>query len=109
MKNWFGAVVGPRGSLHQRLPQVCAELGAALRPTLTVVDATRVLTSGGPTGGSLDLVRPDDLVAVATDPVAADAWGAARLGLGARELPHLGIAVRLGLGTTDWASIATEV
>lgn len=109
MKNWFGAIVGPRGSLHQRLPQVCAELAAALRPTLTVVDATRVLTAGGPTGGSLDLVRADDLVAVATDPVAADAWGASRLELGPRQLPHLGIATRLGLGTADWSSIAVEV
>ena len=108
MKNWFGALVGRRGSLHQRLPQVCAELGAALRPTLTIVDATRVLTAGGPTGGSLDLVRADDLIAVATDPVAAEAWGAARLGLGPHELPHLEIAARLGLGTPDWASIATE-
>jgi len=108
MKNWFGALVGPRGSLHQRLPQVCAELGAALRPTLTVVDATRVLTAGGPTGGSLDLVRADDLVAVATDPVAADAWGAARLGLGPQELPYLAIASRLGVGDADWTSIATE-
>ncbi len=42
MKNWFGAVVGRRPNLHQRIAQVCAELGAAFRPTLTVIDATRV-------------------------------------------------------------------
>ncbi len=47
MKNWFGAVVGNRSNLHQRIAQVCAELGAAFRPTLTVIDATRVLTGGG--------------------------------------------------------------
>ncbi len=82
MKNWFGAVVGRRPNLHQRIAQVCAELGAAFRPTLTVIDATRVLTGGGPTGGSLALVRPDDCIAVATDPVAADAWGATLLDLG---------------------------
>ena len=109
MKNWFGAIVGHRASLHQRLGQVCAELGAAFRPTLTVLDATRVLTGGGPTGGSLDLVRHDDLIAVATDPVAADAWGATLLDLGPAELPHLAIAERLGLGTTDWQSVATKV
>ncbi len=57
MKNWMGAIVGSRPGLHQRLDQACAELGAAFRPTLTVIDATRVLTGGGPTGGSLDLVR----------------------------------------------------
>lgn len=109
MKNWFGALVGPRGGLHQRLNQVCAELGVAFRPTLTVIDATRVLTGGGPTGGSLALVRPDDLVAVATDPVAADAWGAGLLGLGPDELPYLAMASSRHLGTTDWQSVATTV
>jgi uncharacterized protein (DUF362 family) len=109
MKNWFGAIVGGRPSLHQRLDQVCAELGAAFRPTLTVIDATRVLTGGGPTGGSLDLVRGDDLVAVATDPVAADAWGATLLDFTPAELPYLAIAERLGLGTTDWQSVTTKV
>jgi len=105
MKNWFGAVVGNRSNLHQRIAQVCAELGAAFRPTLTVIDATRVLTGGGPTGGSLALVRPDDRIAVATDPVAADAWGASLLGLTPQDLPHIAIAERLGLGTADWKAV----
>ena len=108
MKNWFGAIVGRRPSLHQRIAQVCAELGAAFRPTLTVIDATRILTGGGPTGGSLALVRPVDCIAVATDPVAADAWGAGLLDLVPDELPHLAIAARLGLGTADWKSVSIE-
>jgi uncharacterized protein (DUF362 family) len=109
MKNWFGAISGRRNSLHQRIHQVCAELGAAFRPTLTVVDATRVLSSGGPTGGSLDLVRSVDQVAVSTDPVAADAWGGELLELGTRELRYLAIAERLGIGTTQWRSALVEV
>jgi uncharacterized protein (DUF362 family) len=108
MKNWFGALVGRRANLHQRIAQVCAELGAAFRPTLTVIDATRILTGGGPTGGSLALVRPVDCVAVATDPVAADAWGAGLLDLTPDELPHIAIATRLGLGTADWKSVEVE-
>jgi len=109
MKNWMGAIIGSRPGLHQRINQACAELGDAFRPTLTVIDATRVLTGGGPTGGSLDLVRADDLVAVATDPVAADTWGATLLEFGPAELPYLAIAERLGLGTTDWQSVTTKV
>jgi uncharacterized protein (DUF362 family) len=109
MKNWFGALTGERSRLHQRLPQVTAELGSALQPTLTVVDATRVLTGGGPTGGSLSLVEKPDLVAVATDPVAADAWGGSLLDLERHQLPHLDIAVRLGLGTTDWRALEERV
>jgi len=108
MKNWFGAVVGRRPNLHQRIAQVCAELGAAFRPTLTIIDATRILTSGGPTGGSLALVNPADRIAVATDPVAADAWGASLMDLGPEQLPHIAIAARLGLGTFDWQSVLVE-
>ncbi len=108
MKNWFGAIVGRRANLHQRIAQVCAELGAAFRPTLTVIDATRILSGGGPTGGSLALVRPADCIAVATDPVAADAWGAALLDLRPDDLPHIPIAARLGLGTADWESVRVE-
>ncbi len=109
MKNWFGVLIGPRPRLHQRIHQSIAELGAALRPTLTIVDATRILTGGGPTGGSLELVRHEDTVAVSTDPVAADSWGASILGLEPGELPCLGIAQRLGAGTTDWHSLLVEV
>jgi uncharacterized protein (DUF362 family) len=108
MKNWFGAIVGRRNSLHQRIHQVCAELGAAFRPTMTVVDATRVMRSGGPTGGSLDLVEAVDRVAVSTDPVAADAWGGTLFDLGPAEIGYLPIAERLGLGTTSWTDLQVE-
>ncbi len=109
MKNWFGVLLGPRPRLHQRIDQSVAELGAVLKPTLTVMDATRILTGGGPTGGSLDLVRAEDAVAVSLDPVAADAWGAHLLGLAPEDLPFLAIAHRLGAGTPDWRSLLVEV
>jgi len=108
MKNWFGVLIGPRPRLHQRIDQSIAELGAALRPTLTVIDATRILTGGGPTGGSLDLVRNENALAVSTDPVAADTWGASLLDLAPAGLPCLAIAQRLGVGTTDWKSLLVE-
>ncbi len=106
MKNWIGALVGQRRTLHQHLELVVAELAAAFRPTLTVVDATRVLTGGGPTGGALDLVKPVDQIAVTTDPVAAEAWGASLLGLGPSELPHLDLAASHGLGSCTWQTMA---
>ncbi len=108
MKNWMGAIVGRRNSLHQRIHQACAELGAAFRPTLTVVDATRVMRSGGPTGGSLDLVDAVDRVAVSTDPVAADAWGGSLFDFGPAEISYLPIAERLGLGTANWTELRVE-
>ncbi len=101
MKNWFGVLGGGRPRLHQGIHRAIAELGAAFRPTLTVVDATRILVANGPQGGSLDDVRQTRAVAAGTDPVALDAWGASLLRLDPRRLGFIAEAERLGLGTGD--------
>ncbi|MFH1131498.1 MAG: DUF362 domain-containing protein, partial [Pseudomonadota bacterium] len=80
MKNWYGVLGGQRRRLHQRVDDSIAELASFIRPTLTVMDATRVLMRNGPTGGSLADVKREDALAVSLDPVAADAWGALLLG-----------------------------
>jgi len=105
MKNWFGVIGGGRPRLHQGIHRAIAELGAAFRPTLTVVDATRILVANGPQGGSLDDVRRVDAVAAGTDPVALDAWGASLLGLDHRRLGFIAEAEKLGLGLGDPSSL----
>ncbi len=70
MKNWMGVLGRGRNRLHQDIDRAAAELGALFRPTLTVVDATRVLLANGPQGGSLGDVRKVDAVAAGLDPVA---------------------------------------
>lgn len=101
MKNWFGVLGDGRNRLHQDIHRAVAELGALFRPTLTVVDATRVLLRNGPQGGSLADVRAVDAVAAGTDPVACEAWGAAQLGLEPRSLGFIVQAEQLGLGRSD--------
>ncbi|MDV7402881.1 DUF362 domain-containing protein, partial [Arthrospira platensis SPKY1] len=71
------------------------------RPTLTVVDATRVLMASGPQGGSLADVRQVGAVAAGVDPVALDAWGASVMDVDPRTLPFLLEAERRGLGKAD--------
>ncbi|MFZ5786738.1 MAG: DUF362 domain-containing protein [Acidobacteriota bacterium] len=101
MKNWFGVLGRGRNRLHQDIDRAVAELGATFRPTLTVVDATRVLRANGPTGGSLSDVQAVGAVAAGTDPVACDAWGAAVLGHDPRQLGFIAEAERHGLGRGD--------
>jgi uncharacterized protein (DUF362 family) len=108
MKNWFGALGRGRNRLHQSIHRALAELGATFRPTLTVMDATRILTANGPQGGSLADVRAVNAVAAGVDPVACDAWGAALLGLDPRTLGFLGEAEQRGLGRND-ASLVKEL
>src|SRR5512138_2288953 len=90
MKNWFGVLGRGRNRLHQDIDRTVAELGAVFRPTLTVVDATRVLLGNGPQGGSLDDVRAMGAVCAGVDPVLCDTWGAAQLDLAPRDLGFIG-------------------
>jgi len=99
LKNWYGVLGGTRARLHQDIDTSIADLAVAFRPTLTVVDATRVMTKGGPTGGRLEDVRPVGLVAAGTDPVALDAWGARLLGLDPRTIGYLALAEGRGVGS----------
>ncbi len=46
------------------------DLTSLVRPDLTVVDAIRILTKGGPTGGSLDYVKQMNTVIASHDIVA---------------------------------------
>jgi uncharacterized protein (DUF362 family) len=101
LKNWYGLLGGARAQLHQRIHPSIADLGAAFRPSLTVVDATRVMVRGGPTGGGLDDVEPVGAVGAGTDAVALDAWGATLLGADPRDIPHIVLAEGKGLGRLD--------
>jgi uncharacterized protein (DUF362 family) len=74
LKNLMG-LVWDRHRYHNDmdLHQAIADLGTVLRPQLTIIDAMRILKTGGPTG-------PGDVhdfngVVAGIDPVAVDAYG----------------------------------
>jgi uncharacterized protein (DUF362 family) len=98
LKNHMGLIGGSRGRLHQEIHASLLDLAAAFRPTLTVVDATRVMMRNGPTGGRLEDLRTANLVAAGSDPVACDAWAARQLGLDPRDVAHVAQAEGRGLG-----------
>jgi uncharacterized protein (DUF362 family) len=99
IKNHMGLIGGSRGRLHQEIHPAIVDLAAAIRPTLTVVDATRVMMRNGPTGGRLEDVAIVDAVAAGSDPVAGDAWAARQLGLDPTEVGHVVLAEGRGLGS----------
>lgn len=109
MKNWYGLLGGRRNQLHQDINTSIADLATMVRPTLTILDATRVLIRNGPTGGSLSDVRHDGILAAAVDPVALDTYGASLLGRTPEELPFLVEAQRRGLGTSDLKEAGFEM
>ena len=75
-----------------------------MRPTLTIVDATRLLMQNGPDGGNPVDVKQHGAMAAGFDPVALDAWAFSLFP--SLPLPgNLRIAEQMGLGTTDFRSL----
>jgi uncharacterized protein (DUF362 family) len=101
MKNWIGAVGGSRWSLHQDIHQTIVDLARFFKPTLTLVDATRILVHNGPSGGSPSDVRVKNTLILSNDPVAADNRAAGLFGLGPREVGFIHLAEEQGLGASD--------
>ena len=105
MKNWYGMLGGRRNQLHQRIDVSIADLATFLRPTLTVLDATRVLVRNGPQGGNLDDARVMNQVVASLDEVALDAYAATLIGQAPSEIGYLRIGQERGLGTLDWEQV----
>jgi uncharacterized protein (DUF362 family) len=105
MKNWYGVLGGQRVKLHQNIHLCIVELAMMMKPTLTVLDATRILTANGPTGGSLDDVKQLDTIAVSIDEVALDAFGASLLGLEPSDVGFVVEGEKAGLGLLDYKTL----
>ena len=106
IKNLYGLLGGQRNLLHQDIHQSLLDLARFIRPTLTVLDAVRVLVRNGPQGGSLSDVEQRNTVIASTDHVAADALGVTLLGRKPEEFPYLEMCAREGLGVMDLEQVA---
>lgn len=104
MKNWMGSVGGARGRMHQDIDTCVVDLAAFFRPQLTIIDGVRILTRGGPQGGSLGDVKRLDTVIASGDPVAAEARGIALHGQEAARHRHVALAAGRGLGRSTWSA-----
>jgi uncharacterized protein (DUF362 family) len=107
MKNLMG-VIRDRPAMHINLGQRLADLASRVRPGLIVVDAVRILTANGPTGGNLDDVRKLDTVIATTDIVAADSYAATLFGLQPLDLEYVRAGTEMGLGRSDLAKVRIE-
>jgi uncharacterized protein (DUF362 family) len=109
MKNWYGMLGGQRHRLHQHIHESLADLADFMRPTLTLMDAYRVLVRNGPTGGNLADVALKKTLIAGTDPVAVDAYtGKAYWDLDERQLIYLRLASERGLGTFNFENLRTR-
>ena len=100
LKNLMG-VVWDRGYWHRNdLNQCIADYGLfSKKPTLNIVDAYRVMMKNGPRGVSESDVSLMKSLIVSPDMVAADTAAAKLFGISPDDVPYIGIADSMGIGT----------
>jgi uncharacterized protein (DUF362 family) len=108
MKNWYGVLGGRRNRLHQNIDTSIADLATFMRPSLTVVDAMRVLVRNGPQGGNVDDTKIMNTVIASVDQIAADAFGCTLIGQHRDNLPYLKMGHERGLGTMFWENLRVK-
>jgi uncharacterized protein (DUF362 family) len=100
MKNLMG-VVWDRGYWHRNdLHQCIADYATYVKkPTLNIVDAYRVMMKNGPRGVSEADVSLMKSLIISPDMVAADTAATKLFGLDPDDVPYIGIADSMGIGT----------
>jgi len=104
MKGMMGLIYD-RGIMHRMdLNETIVDLASLLKADLTVIDGTRVLSTGGP-GGPGKVIRKDTIIA-SKDMVAADAYAVAAFEWYGKkfkptQVGHIRLAHERGLGRAD--------
>jgi uncharacterized protein (DUF362 family) len=105
MKNWMGIMGGTRNRIHQRLDESLVDISMTVKPTLTILDAVRILTANGPQGGSLSDVKMMNTVIAGIDQVAVDSFGATLFGMRGSDLGYVRLGAQAGLGVMDLSKL----
>ncbi len=105
MKNWIGAVGGRRNALHQDIHQTIVDLAQFFKPTVTLIDATRIMIANGPSGGRTSDVSVANRLILSNDPVAADAKAAGLFGFNPQDVGFIHLGQKWGLGTYQFENL----
>ena len=108
LKNLMGLAGDNRGLWHTDLANRICDINQRVRVDLTVVDGFRVLVRNGPTGGNLKDVVEKRTIAVSTDRVAGDAFGATLLDMDPNDIPAIVDDARRGMGQIDLEKIDVQ-
>jgi uncharacterized protein (DUF362 family) len=107
MKNLMGLIQN-RETIHFNLGQRLADLTSIIRPVLTVIDAVRILTANGPTGGNLDDVKKLDTIIASADIVAADSYATSLFGMHPDDISYITAGAAMKLGESDLSKVKIE-
>ncbi len=108
MKNWIGGVGGRRNALHQDIHQTIVDLARFFKPTVTLIDATRIMVKNGPSGGTQSDVAIMNRLILSNDQVAADARAAGLFQISPDSVGYMVLAQKQGLGSCDLTTLTQK-
>lgn len=101
LKNLMGVMGGNRGSLHNDFSQKIVDIGKNILPTLTLIDAYRILIANGPSGGNPEHVRLTKTLIASACTVSADKTALELFDHKMSEVEHVQVAANDGLAKFD--------
>ncbi len=104
MKNLMGVCGANRGVMHTGIGPRLVDITDFISPELTVIDAHRVLTRNGPSGGNINDVITLNKLLVSTDPTLADMVAAKLVNVEPSAIPYIKNAIDRKFGITDMNS-----
>lgn len=110
MKNLMGITGDNRSKWHWELHEAISDINLAIRSHLTIVDATSIMVTNGPTGGKPEYLKRMDTVIASSDVVSADAESATLFGLKPEDIKYITLAHAKGVGRMkDYSSKMLKV
>ncbi len=111
MKGMMGLIYDRRIMHRMDLNETIVDLAGFLKPDLTIIDASSVLTTGGP-GGPGKVIQTDTIIA-SKDMVAADAYTVAAFEWYGKkfkpdQVRHIRLAHERGLGRSDIENLTVK-
>jgi len=101
MKNLMGVMGGNRGDIHNGFTRKIVDISRTILPTLTIIDAYRILTANGPVGGNLAHVKHPRTLIISPCLVSADYLALDLFGLKVDQVDVVADALKHGLNKFD--------
>jgi uncharacterized protein (DUF362 family) len=101
LKNLMGVMGGNRGSIHSGFNEKLIDIDKEILPTLTIIDAYRILTANGPQGGNLAHVKKTKTLIASSCLVTADFLALELFGHSLDSVGHIKEAVNRGINKFD--------
>ncbi len=108
MKNLMGITGDNRQKWHWKLHEAISDINTAIKPNLTVIDATKIMLKNGPTGGSMAYLKETDIIIASSNVLSADSEATKLFGLRAENIPYMKLGAEKGVGKISGYTIGAR-